>query len=479
VTRYQINRRAFLASVGAAAGLKSWLTTAEAAAQGLTPKRYLRIHRGVGTIYKNWFLPNLQAPTNETQWTSTRILSKFDAVRSHMAVLQGIDIQKGTGGHHESYSVVMTTGQTTKSLWPGNGGDDPKPEGPSFDQEILRTTPHMKKAIPALHLSVDDRVEGNEYSCRRLSYLGAGDPGIAPTNVPRTAFDQLRGQLSSAGQTSADWARLKAEKKSVLDFVRSDLTRLKTLVPASERARIDAHADALRAIENRYANPPSSDACAANVTAPPPTLAGIRQVDVTSGISSAMAGDDVRSAQVGDAHLDVVRAAFQCDLTRVVNFLWSPGTSCVGFSGFKGNPTAVRAHHDVSHTDGGNADGQEFLTKIEEFYAQHTAAFLAQLKATPDPADPNGGSLLDNTFVFYSSEEGEGLDHKPQNVPIAIFGGKGVKVRGGIYKAFGGWNGNGKPNNIYMTAIKALSLNMTTFGDPTWCASGPLDILTG
>jgi hypothetical protein len=29
-----------------------------------------------------------------------------------------------------------------------------------------------------------------------------------------------------------------------------------------------------------------------------------------------------------------------------------------------------------------------------------------------------------------------------------------------------------------MTAIKALELNMTTFGDPAWCASGPLDILT-
>jgi hypothetical protein len=310
VSSYKIKRRAFLASIGAAAGLKSWLQSCEAAAAGVTPKRYMRIHRGVGTIYKNWFLPNMQAPAVETQWTSTRVLSKFDAVRSHMAVLQGIDIMKGVGGHHESYSVIWTTGQMTKSLWPGNGGDDPKPEGPSFDQEILRTTPAFKKAVPSLQLSVDDRVEGNEYSCRRLSYLGAGDPGVAPINVPRTAYDQLRMQLSQAGQTQADWDRLKAEKKSVLDFVRSDLTRLKTLVPASERTRIDAHADALRVIENRFANPPASDACASNVTAPPATLAGIRQQDASAGISTAKAGDDLRSADVGKAHFDVVRAAF-------------------------------------------------------------------------------------------------------------------------------------------------------------------------
>ncbi len=61
---------------------------------------------------------------------------------------------------------------------------------------------------------------------------------------------------------------------------------------------------------------------------------------------------------------------------------------------------------------------------------------------------------------------------------MLVFGGKGVKVRGGIYKRFGGWAGNGKPNNLYMAAIKALDLNMATFGDPAWCASGPLDILS-
>ena len=54
MSSYQFKRRAFLASIGAAAGLKSWLTSAEAAAQGVTPKRYMRIHRGVGTIYRNY-----------------------------------------------------------------------------------------------------------------------------------------------------------------------------------------------------------------------------------------------------------------------------------------------------------------------------------------------------------------------------------------------------------------------------------------
>jgi hypothetical protein len=477
VSAYKFKRRSFLYSIGAAAGLKAWLKTAEAAAAGVSPKRYMRIHRGVGTIHKNWFLPT--TPTTESVWTASRILQKFEPVRDHMAVLEGMDIMKGFGGHHESYSVIMSTGWMTKSLWPGNGGDDPKPEGPSFDHELVRLVPSMVKAIPSLHLGVDDRVEGNEFSCRRLSYAGAGDSGIQPNMTPATAFGDIQKQFSTAGQSTADWDRLKAEKKSVLDFIRSDLTRLKTIIPASERVRVDAHADALRAIENRFAMPPSSGACAGMITPPPAGLSGIPQT-AFDGRTTTAKGDDVRSAQVGQAHLDVVRAAFQCDLSRIVNFLWSPGTSCVGFPGFGGDPNAVRAHHDVSHTDGGNANGQEFMTKIEEFYAQHTVDFLTLLKNTPDAADPNGGSILDNTLVLYTSEEGEGQAHNPVNVPFLVFGGKGVNLRGGIYKKFGGWNGNGKPNNLYMTAIKALGVGnvMPTFGDPAFCASGPLDILT-
>jgi hypothetical protein len=476
MSSYQVKRRNFLWGLGAAAaGIGGWLSMAESAAQGISPKRYMRMHRGVGTIYRNWFLAT--PPVVETDWQATRILSKFEGVRSHMAVLEGMDIQKGAGGHHESYSVVLATGMDTKTLWPGNGGDDPKPEGPSFDYELIRTTPHMVGAIPSLQLAVDDRVEGNEYSCRRLSYSGANDSGAVPTTSPSAVYNQLRGQVAAADLTPEQWEKMRLEKVSVLDFVRSDLERLKVLAPAAERARVYAHADALRALETSYAVAPVSGACFGDIGEPPANLMGIEQSEF-DGRTTTAAGDDLRSEQVGKAHLDMVRAAFQCDMTRVVNFLWSPGTSTVGFSGFGGDPNAVRAHHDVSHTDGTNDNGIEFLTKVEEFYAERTAQFVQQLINTEDAADPMGGSLMDNTFLMYTSEEGEGPDHNPVNLPLLVFGGTGVGLRGGIYKRFGGWTGNGKPNNLYMTAIKALGANMETFGDPAWCESGPLDILT-
>ena len=70
MSSYQVSRRNFLYGAGAAAGLGAWLRTSESAAAGISPKRYMRIHRGVGTQYKNWFLP--APPAVDTQWTSTR-----------------------------------------------------------------------------------------------------------------------------------------------------------------------------------------------------------------------------------------------------------------------------------------------------------------------------------------------------------------------------------------------------------------------
>ena len=65
----------------AAAGLRAWLTTAEAAAAGITPKRYMRIHRGVGTIYKNWFLPGLAAPALYADCSDTDVARALSLLR--------------------------------------------------------------------------------------------------------------------------------------------------------------------------------------------------------------------------------------------------------------------------------------------------------------------------------------------------------------------------------------------------------------
>ena len=69
---------------------------------------------------------------------------------------------------------------------------------------------------------------------------------LYPETQPLNVFTRLFG----GGMPSADVARYIAQKKSVLDFMRSDLARLRSLVPASETVKLDAQGEAIRQLES-------------------------------------------------------------------------------------------------------------------------------------------------------------------------------------------------------------------------------------
>jgi hypothetical protein len=82
----------------------------------------------------------------------------------------------------------------------------------------------------------------------------------------------------------------------------------------------------------------------------------------------------------------VIKAAFRCDLTRVVTFQWAPGNNHVSFGGlWPPDPTSFEVHHTTSH-DAASEDLTEFSTRVEEFYALRVASFLRDLAAEPRPA---------------------------------------------------------------------------------------------
>src|SRR5215510_7779003 len=131
---YRTRRRNFIAGA-AALGLGYWLRRSEAAAQGAAaPKRLLVMHHPVGTVRDNWLCTG-----SETDFQLSRILAPFEPVKSHMVVIDGIDIvvDPGEGGGHEQGTVTMMTGLKTVEKYPGNGEDDPKAPDLSVDQRFL------------------------------------------------------------------------------------------------------------------------------------------------------------------------------------------------------------------------------------------------------------------------------------------------------------------------------------------------------
>jgi hypothetical protein len=123
-----------------------------------------------------------------------------------------------------------------------------------------------------------------------------------------------------------------------------------------------------------------------------------------------------RVAEVGAAHFAILRAAFVCDVTRLVTFMWGTGASALSFPDL-----GIGDHHGTSHDNDRPA-----LSAADRWFSERTVPFIESLI---DTADPAGGRLIDNTLVWYISENAEGWDHALDDMPFVLFGGDGVGLQ--------------------------------------------------
>ena len=118
---------------------------------------------------------------------------------------------------------------------------------------------------------------------------------------------------------------------------------------------------------------------------------------------------------------DMVALAFACDLTRVasISMSWEGGGSTGGliytWLGFR------NAHHGMSH-HGGNPDKRAKFNQITRWYAEQIARMLDQLARFPHP---DGGTLYDQTLVWWMFRHGDGNAHANHGVPGVLAGGAG------------------------------------------------------
>jgi hypothetical protein len=171
--------------------------------------------------------------------------------------------------------------------------------------------------------------------------------------------------------------------------------------------------------------------------------------------------DDEVHSRIGALHMSVIKAAFRCDLTRVVTFQWAPGTNHVSFGDlWPPNPQQFKVHHTTSH-DPASADQREFLTRVEEFYAQRLTTFLQELQAEPEVG--GSGSLLDNTLVPYISEVSE-RNHSWNRMPFLLLGGQSFGLVGNRV-----WNngnaGERSTNDLWMAIAEKFGMPGFTLGD--------------
>ncbi|HEX2871293.1 MAG TPA: DUF1552 domain-containing protein [Polyangiaceae bacterium] len=423
-------------------------------------------HWPVGT-YKYRFLP----PSGSgSTYVASQLTQPFEAagLRQDMSVFFGFSEAHlrcpGGGGHEAGTPFTTTCCDAPGTRENGGERDDACAGGPSFDQIFLKNVPGLARpGAGYVNAICDARVDSNEISTRCLSYSYqtgqvpsatlAGSTitehlPLLPTLKPADLYAELFASFMPGGATPDNQrAALVALqlRKSVLDYALTELASVKRLAPASEAPKIESHAAAIRALEQQLTSQEPSAGCELP-TAPSPELTG--QSGNAPYVDNALVDDSPVLLATAEAHLAILLAAFQCDLTRVATFQFAPGTNHVSFRGLWGNdPNRISMHHPASHGgsfSGGAASADpttlseadqaryEFLVNVQVWYNQRLANWLSQLKSTKDAF---GESLLDTTVVPYVTEVAQSNNARSPK-PAFLFGGRKLGLQHGSFRVF-------------------------------------------
>jgi hypothetical protein len=443
--RPRITRRSLLSGIGAGtAALIARPLVRDCFAQAAPPKRLLIMYMPNCSIRANWLPAGGRTPlTNQgdaRQFTLNMGSQPLEPARPYMTMVTGLDLKNIVGCNHGSAIIRLMSG----------GGI--RPVLPTIDQVLAQQAAALQGTpIPSLQLGTDTRADpgSNGIQLRVMSYDADSPlpPEIEPVKTYTRIFSSLMPVTDDAAAKQA-MARTLAEERSVLDFVRGDLERLDSRLPAAEREKLAKHTDGLREIERSLA--PRADVAGAPRTLPGPPEA------VTPNVSA-------NHKKVIDQYLALIKLAFEFDITRVITFMFASGNNTVSLGDFMPG-YAVGAIHRIAH-----AYKPIPLTQATRWYTGITAAFINELAAIKEV---DGSSLLDHTLVPFFSEVGQYHEHN--DVPFALFGGSTLGHTGGRCLTYPGRT----PNDVWVGVARAFGVELGTFGDKALNA-GPLPELLG
>ena len=368
-------------------------------------------------------------------------LSPLEPFKSKTLVLNGVcDRVRGDGDSHMRGIGCLLTGV---ELFPGNiqgGSDTPAgwAKGISIDQEIkthLQADAATRTRFGSLEygVMVPDRAD----TWTRMVYTGANKP-IAPIDDPYQMFAKLYGRAKDT-----------AVLKSVLDDVAADLKKVGAAVSAADKRLLDEHAAFVREMEQELA--------AAKATAGHPVP------ELEPGTKKE--NDNI--PRISKMQIDLMVNAFAADFNRVATLQY---TNSVG--GAKMRWIGVNeGHHELSHEPDSNAKAMEKLIKINKWFCDQLAYLAKRLAETPEPG--GGGSLLDNTQIVWTNELGKGSSHTLDDIPFVLVG-NGLDFKTGRsvkYKKL-------PHNRLLLSLAHGFGHRIEKFGNPDYCAGGPLPNLS-
>jgi hypothetical protein len=440
-SRTKFTRRRLLGGLGGlTVALTSpiWKPATSFGAAAKPAKRFIGVFSANGTIGSAFFPKDTATDAPLTLGPECRILAPLAAYKSKMLVLKGVDMvstigtNKPGGPHMKGPGAMLTGGSLLPGPFTGSEGPAGYADRMSIDQLIAnRQTPPTKFA--SLEFGV--RIQGQE-PLRYISYRGASMPNTA-VDDPWQIYSRL---FSGAGMTNDQLTRTLADRKSVLDFVKDDITRLESRFTAGDRARLDAHLTGIQRIEQQLTT--------GTLTCATPTLPARIDPEVMENFP-----------KISTLQMDLMLLALTCGMTNVATFMFANSDSWQYYPWLGIN----EEHHTMSHAGDTDAATMEKLVQINIWHSQQITYMLDKLSAVNDP---DGTTMFDNTVLLWGNELGKGNTHTYKDIPWMIAGGAGGSLRMGRYLQYQ----SAPHNNLLVSIAQAFGLtDVKTFGDPTVC----------
>ena len=373
---------------------------------------------------------------------SPTALSSLEPYRKYLTIVSNTDCRqaepvspKEIGGDHFRSSAVYLTQSHPRQT----EGSDIR-VGTSLDQLYAQKF-GQETPIPSMQLCIEnvDQAGGCAYGYAcvytdSISWASPTEP-LPVIRDPRVAFEKLFG----VGGTRAERAERRRSRRSILDFVASEMVSLKATLGGEDRNRLDRYLDDIREVERRIQRIEARN-----------TSGEAREMpEAPAGVPDSF-GEHVALM------FDLQALAFAADITRVFSFkMGRDGSSRVYPESGSDKPFHPASHH------GGNEKGVKDFFMINKYHVAMLPYFLEKLRNIQE----GEGNLLDKTLVMYGSPMADSNLHSHRRCPLFLVGGANGKLAGNTHiKA-----ADGTPMaNAMLGVMHTLGLDdVKSFGDST------------
>ncbi len=371
----------------------------------------------------------LSSVTNE--WPEET--APLQRVQDELVFIEGLHNWANRGGNNHMAGIhTFLTGADPVQQFQNVGGE-------SLDYFLAREAPTQ---FAGIHLCLQQR------GCF-MSSSGVAQPTTSMTD-PVEAYNRYF--VSLAEGATADERRMQLERtrtlrRSVLDHLTGELTATRPWVAAADRARLDAHAEAIRSVERRLdAEPVLSPICRS------PGEPTVSAADIPA---------------VADVMMDIIVAAMACDITRTATFAFGRGTLSFSptFLGFDDG------YHGYSHYTLDEGDRQAEYTQLLAWTSDKVASFVERFAAIPDA---DGESMLHHSLLAWNTDNGSGAAHTVEDVPFILAGQAGGHLSTGRVVSYPSGT---KHNRLLLGIARAFGHEIDAFGPASYCEGGSLDRL--